>query len=246
MSESVAVADARTVLGHPRGLVVLFFAEMWERFSYYGMRALLVFYMLKGFLGMNDDRGLRRLRRLHARSSTRRRSRRHARRSPARRGRARWCCAAVLAGIDGGGPRADDRRARRPSWRSLRRARAPDLRQRLLQAEHLDASSARSIPQGDPRRDGGFTIFYMGINLGAALSPLVCGYIGETYGWHYGFGLATLGMLAGVAVFVRARADHPALILAGALATSASLLFLQNNAYQLAVNGFVAVASRRG
>ena len=55
---------------------------------------------------------------------------------------------------------------------------------------------------GDPRRDGGFTLFYMGINLGAALSPLVCGYVGETYGWHYGFGLATIGMLTGVAVFV--------------------------------------------
>jgi POT family proton-dependent oligopeptide transporter len=57
-------------------------------------------------------------------------------------------------------------------------------------------------PQGSPKRDGGFTIFYMGINLGAAMSPLLCGYIGETYGWHRGFGLATIGMLTGVTVFV--------------------------------------------
>jgi POT family proton-dependent oligopeptide transporter len=57
-------------------------------------------------------------------------------------------------------------------------------------------------PQESPKRDGGFTIFYMGVNLGAAMSPLLCGYIGETYGWHRGFGLATIGMLTGVAVFV--------------------------------------------
>jgi POT family proton-dependent oligopeptide transporter len=55
---------------------------------------------------------------------------------------------------------------------------------------------------GSPKRDSGFTIFYMGVNLGAAMSPLLCGYIGETYGWHRGFGLATIGMLTGVAVFV--------------------------------------------
>ena len=57
-------------------------------------------------------------------------------------------------------------------------------------------------PQGSPKRDGGFTIFYMGVNLGAAMAPLLCGYIGETYGWHRGFGLATIGMLTGIAVFV--------------------------------------------
>src|SRR5206468_9462398 len=101
---------------------------------------------------------------------------------------------------------------------------------------------AALYPPGDARRDGGFTLFYMGINLGAALSPLVCGYVGETYGWHYGFGLATLGMLTGVAVFVAPVRITQVLILGGALATSASLFFLQNNAYQLAVNSFVALS----
>jgi POT family proton-dependent oligopeptide transporter len=101
---------------------------------------------------------------------------------------------------------------------------------------------AELYPPGDTRRDGGFTLFYMGINLGAALSPLVCGYIGETYGWHYGFGLATLGMLTGVAVFVAPVRITQVLIVGGALATSVSLLFLQNSVYQLAVNGFVAVS----
>ena len=55
--------------------------------------------------------------------------------------------------------------------------------------------------EGDIKRDGGFTIFYMGINLGAMIAPLFCGYLGEVYGWHYGFGAAGVGMLAGLLVF---------------------------------------------
>ena len=65
---------------------------------------------------------------------------------------------------------------------------------------------------GNPRRDGGFTIFYMGVNLGAAIAPLLCGYIGETYGWQWGFGLATVGMLVGTAIFVAPRAATQILI----------------------------------
>jgi proton-dependent oligopeptide transporter, POT family len=107
---------------------------------------------------------------------------------------------------------------------------------------NISAIVATLYPQGDPRRDGGYTLFYMGINLGAALAPLVCGYVGETYGWHYGFGLATLGMLTGVAVFVAPVRLTQVLIVGGALATSASLFFLQGNVYQLAVNAFVAVS----
>ena len=57
----------------------------------------------------------------------------------------------------------------------------------------------------DNRRDGGFTLFYMGINLGAFVAGLVCGYLGQTYGWRYGFGLAGIGMLAGLFTFVRGR-----------------------------------------
>jgi len=97
-------------------------------------------------------------------------------------------------------------------------------------------------PAGSPKRDGGFTIFYMGINLGAAMSPLLCGYIGETYGWHYGFGLATIGMLTGVAVFVAPVRLTQLLITGGALVTGVSLLFLQNNPYNLAINAFVGLS----
>ena len=56
--------------------------------------------------------------------------------------------------------------------------------------------------EGDPRRDGGFTIFYMGINLGAFVATLLCAYLGETYGWRYGFGLAGIGMVIGLLTFL--------------------------------------------
>ena len=227
-------AQQETLFGHPAGLYTLFFAEMWERFSYYGMRALLLFYMIKGFLGMNDGRayavygaytalvymtpffgGLLADRLLGARR------------------------AVVLGGL---------LMAAGHSLMTIEREWAFYGALALLIAATASSSrtSPRSwrtlYPQGEPRRDGGFTLFYMGINLGAAMSPLVCGYIGETYGWHYGFGLATIGMLTGVAVFVAPMRITQALILAGALATSASLFFLHDNAYQLAVNVFVAVA----
>ncbi|WP_323135396.1 MFS transporter, partial [Dyella silvatica] len=57
-------------------------------------------------------------------------------------------------------------------------------------------------PEGDPRLDSGFTLFYAGINIGALFSSLICGYLGDTYGWGYGFGAAGVGMLAGLAVFI--------------------------------------------
>jgi len=71
--------------------------------------------------------------------------------------------------------------------------------------------------ENDPRRDSGFTIFYMGINIGAFIATLLCGYLGETLGWHYGFGAAGIGMLFGLAIFLygqgylqdHAEPNHP-------------------------------------
>ena len=83
----------------------------------------------------------------------------------------------------------------------------------------------------------------MGINLGAAMAPLLCGYIGETFGWRYGFGLAAFGMMIGLAVFVVPNVIAQILILGGALVTAASMIFvqvLQYNLLLLIVNGFVA------
>ena len=194
MTSDATSARRQTLFGHPTGLFTLFFAEMWERFSYYGMRALLVFYMLKGFLGYGD--------------------------SDAYAVYGAYTALVYMTPFFGG-MLAD---------RLLGARRAVVLGGLLMAAGHLMMTVENSLgfffalallicgngffkpnistivgslyPQGSPRRDGGFTIFYMGINLGAAMSPLLCGYIGETYGWHYGFGLATIGMLIGIAVFV--------------------------------------------
>jgi len=222
------------LFGHPVGLYTLFFAEMWERFSYYGMRALLVLYMIKGFLGMNDNAA-------YAVYGA--------------------YMALVYATPFIGGMLAD---------RLLGARRAVVLGGLLMAAGHLmmtievswafylalalliagngffkpniSTMVGQLYPAGSPKRDGGFTIFYMGINLGAAMSPLLCGYIGETYGWHYGFGLATIGMLTGVAVFVAPVRLTQLLITGGALVTGVSLLFLQNNPYNLAINAFVGLS----
>jgi POT family proton-dependent oligopeptide transporter len=226
--------DGKTLFGHPVGLYTLFFAEMWERFSYYGMRALLVLYMIKGFLKLND-------------------------------GAAYAVYGAYTALVYAtpfiGGMLAD---------RLLGARRAVVLGGLLMAAGHLLMTIETKLafygalallitgngffkpnistivgslyPAGSPKRDGGFTVFYMGINLGAAMSPLICGYVGETYGWHYGFGLATLGMLVGVAVFVAPARLTQVLIALGSLATAVAMLFLQNNVYQLVVNVFVGVS----
>jgi POT family proton-dependent oligopeptide transporter len=96
----------------------------------------------------------------------------------------------------------------------------------------------------NPKRDGAFTIFYMGVNLGAAMAPLLCGYIGETYGWHYGFGLATIGMLVGLAVFIAPTLVTQVLIGAGALSAALALIFAGSaqTRWILAVNAFVAAS----
>jgi POT family proton-dependent oligopeptide transporter len=225
----------RTLLGHPAGLYTLFFAEMWERFSYYGMRALLVLYMIKGFLEYED-------------------------------GTAYTVYGAYTALVYMtpffGGMIAD---------RILGARRAVIFGGLLMAAGHVAMMSETKVgfytalalliagngffkpnistivgtlyPEGSPKRDGGFTIFYIGINFGAALAPLICGYIGETYGWHWGFGLATIGMLIGVAIFVAPTIITQMLIGAG-VAGCAGALYTQhpNNPYYTSVNIFVAVA----
>jgi proton-dependent oligopeptide transporter, POT family len=252
-SNSMFLED-RGTFGHPGGLFALFFAEMWERFSYYGMRALLVFYMIKGFLGYGDKEAY-----------------------------AVYGAYTALVYMTPffGGLLAD---------RLLGQRRAVILGGLLMASGHLMMTIENSTafftalallivgngffkpnistivgalyPPGSPKRDGGFTIFYMGINLGAAMSPLLCGYVGETYGWHYGFGLATIGMLLGLAVFVNwippGSAGAPpklerlrqrpvyvsqALVLLGAFAAATALIIYRpTNYFSISVNIFVAVA----
>lgn len=227
-------SESPQLLGHPTGLFNLFFAEMWERFSYYGMRALLVFYMTKGFLGYDD-------------------------------GQAYTVYGAYTALVYMtpfiGGLLAD---------RLLGQRIAVIIGGMLMAAGHLimGVEDPRAFyfalsllivgngffkpnissivgtlyPPGSSKRDGGFTIFYMGVNLGAAMSPLLCGYIGETYGWHWGFGLATIGMLVGLAVFVMPTRLTQALIGIGAAGAVYSLLvYRANNTAAILLNAFVAV-----
>jgi len=183
--------------GHPRGLLVCAATEMWERFSYYGMRALLVFYLIQHF-GLDDDRAFS----IYG----------------------SYTALVYLAPIVGGG--IADR------WLGGRKAVI--LGGLLLVAGHfgialegpvhwlylslalivmgvgLLKTSTNSIvgalyQPDDPRRDAGFTSYYMVYNIGGALAPLLCGWLGQTYGWRYGFGLAGVGMLAGLVVFLRGQ-----------------------------------------
>jgi len=186
------------IFGHPRGLAVLFFTEMWERFSYYGMRGLLVLYLVAdiadGGFGWSQVEALS----LYG----------------------TYTMMVYLISIPGG-ILAD---------KFIGQKKAVMIGGGLLVAGHgvmalpgetmfyaaltlivlgvgaLKANISTMVGQlykkGDARRDKGFTIFYMGINLGAALSSLIVGYIGQEYGWHYGFGLAGIGMLFGQIQFI--------------------------------------------
>ncbi|MBW8812636.1 MAG: peptide MFS transporter [Caulobacterales bacterium] len=185
--------------GQPRGLTVLFLTEMWEKFSYYGMRALLVYYMVRG-LGLTPA---------HA--------------SLVYGG---YTAAAYLTPVFGG-VIAD---------RWLGRRRAVILGGSIMAAGHFmmaapqlfyPALAAIALGNGlflpslpsqigglyapdDPRRDGGYTVYYAGVNLGAFLAPLVCGALGELAGWHWGFSAAGVGMALGLTVFVLGRRHLPA------------------------------------
>ena len=202
-----------TFIGHPRGLFVLFFAEMWERFSFYGMRALLVLYLTQHFLF--DDRTANGLfatygsmvylmpiiggfiadRYLGFRRAV-------------TFGAVLLCCGHLLMAFEGipalvvDGDVVRDELALNIMYLALAFI--------IIGVGFLKPSISSIVGQlygvSDPRRDQGFTIFYMGINLGALTAMLLCGWLGQTYGWKYGFGLAGIGMLAGLATFVRGRA----------------------------------------
>ena len=195
------------LFGHPRGLFVLFFAEMWERFSYYGMRAILVLYLSKHFLFSDDPAyavygaytslvyitpvigGLLADRYLGARK-------------------------AVLAGgifIAVGhilialveGPQGDTGTPLNGFYLGLA---SIIIGTGFLKA-NISVLVGQLYPRDDVRRDPAFSIFYMGINIGAFVGPIICGILGETIGWSYGFGAAGVGMLLGLVVFVLFRGD---------------------------------------
>ncbi|MDT8429362.1 MAG: peptide MFS transporter [Pseudomonadales bacterium] len=267
---AAAAAADKTLLGHPRGLLILFLTEMWERFSYYGMRALLVLYLTQHFL-FSDERstllygaytalvfvmtiigGMLSDRYLGSRKAV--------------------TFGAILLVIghfgmafEGGGSR-QIMQFNGSEYQLTLDGRGGDANQIIVSAQGvsrirftegatamlIDSPGAVGLPAridtsaytlrietealylnilyfslaliiagvgflkanistmvgdlygfGDTRRDSGFTIFYMGINLGSFLASILCGYLGIVHGWKYGFGLAGVGMLAGLMIFLR-------------------------------------------
>ncbi len=264
-------ADEKTFMGHPRGLVTLFFTEMWERFSFYGMRALLVIYLTQHFL-FSDDKaqglygayaalvylipvigGVIADRFLGSRkavtigavflvlghfgmafegrgsvqeitfagetfdiiSEGRGDDRQLFLIAPGEVRHPVTFSAEGMA-IEGSAdafpamvPTADYALSTRPDIANIAGISIPyeqilylSLAFIIIGVGFLKANISTTVgalyAPGDPRRDGGFTIFYMGINLGAFLATLACGYLGQTYGWAYGFGLAGIGMTFGL------------------------------------------------
>ncbi len=209
-----------TLFGHPTGLYTLFFAEMWERFSYYGMRALLLLYMLKGFLGYGDK--------------------------DANAVYGAYTALIYMTPLFGG-MIADRMLGKRTAVviGGLLMATGHLLMMRQTEfwffcalgflitgngffKPNISSMVGELYSENSTKRDSGFTIFYIGVNLGGGMSPLLCGYIGETYGWHLGFGLATIGMLIGLAVFV--APNFVTQVLIALAATSSVVAMIKYNA----------------
>jgi len=192
---------AGTFLGHPKGLFVLFFAEMWERFSYYGMRALLIFYLTKHWLFSDEKSGViygayTALVYITPVLGGYLADKWLGQRKAVTYGAILLTFGHLLMGFEGTG--GQDAASLNIFWLALAFI---IVGSGFLKA-NISVIVGQLYPRTDVRRDGAYTIFYMGINLGAALGSLLCGYLGETYGWSYGFGAAGVGMLLGLIVFV--------------------------------------------
>jgi POT family proton-dependent oligopeptide transporter len=193
--------DARgTILGHPKGLFVLFFAEMWERFSYYGMRALLIFYLTQHWLFSDSESGViygayTALVYITPVLGGYLADRYLGQRKAVAYGAVLLTFGHFLMGFEGDG--GQDAASLSMFWLALSFI---IVGSGFLKA-NISVMVGQLYPRTDVRRDGAYTIFYVGINLGAALGSLLCGYLGQTYGWSYGFGAAGIGMLLGLIVF---------------------------------------------
>ncbi|WP_336978984.1 peptide MFS transporter [Altererythrobacter fulvus] len=200
-SQYAESGDARgTFLGHPKGLFVLFFAEMWERFSYYGMRALLIFYLTQHWLFSDGESGViygayTALVYITPVLGGYLADRYLGQRKAVAYGAVLLTFGHFLMGFEGDG--GQDAASLSLFWLALSFI---IVGSGFLKA-NISVIVGQLYPRTDVRRDGAYTIFYVGINLGAALGSLLCGYLGQTYGWSYGFGAAGVGMLLGLIVF---------------------------------------------
>ena len=190
MIPSTTPASSGNWFGQPRGLTVLFLTEMWEKFSFFGMRALQIYYMIKQLHFSQAD-------------------------------------ASLIYGLYAGGVYLTPIFGGYISDRWLGRRRAILAGGTLMALGHFAMGSEPlfftalvlialgnglflpNLPSqvgdlyeaNDPRRGGSYNIYYVGVNLGALLAPLVCGTLGELYGWHVGFGAAGVGMCLGLAIY---------------------------------------------
>jgi len=193
-------ASTRTFFGQPVGLSTLFFTEMWERFSFYGIRPLLILFMTAGLAsgGFNFSR------------------------ETASAIVGIYSACVYLSALPGGWIADRLLGLRRAIWYggvlialghisialSIVFAHAAFFLGLILIVlgtgllkPNISAIVGDLYPEGGSRRDAGFSIFYMGINIGALVAPLVTGYLGERVGWHLGFGAAGVGMIIGVITY---------------------------------------------
>lgn len=196
-ADSGALPPKPGLTGHPPGLYTLFFTEMWERLSFYGMRALLVLFMVdqvkNGGLGLTDETaaaiyGL-------------------------------YTAMVYVVALPGGWVADRLLGAQRSVWYGGLLIAAGHFTLMVPRTEafylglvlivvgtgllkpNISVIVGQLYPEGGGRRDAGFTIFYMGINLGAMIGPLICSTLGEKVNWHLGFGAAGVGMLFGLAQY---------------------------------------------
>ncbi|HUP50797.1 MAG TPA: peptide MFS transporter [Thermoanaerobaculia bacterium] len=214
MTAVTAETSGKSWFGHPRGLATLFFTEMWERFSYYGMRALLMLFMTAAVTTQNPGMGL-----------------------PVDRAAAIYGLYTFLVYLLAlpGGWLADK------VWGQKKAVFVGGV---IIAAGHFSMAVPTDVtfylglglivigtgllkpnvsaivgdlyPEGGARRDAGFSIFYMGINIGALAGPTLCGLFGERYNWHWGFSLAGIGMVLGL---IQYKLGAPYLAGAGELST---------------------------
>ena len=187
--------------GHPKGLYMLFFAEMWERFSYYGMRAILIFYLTQHWLFSDSKSNLvygayTSLVYIMPVLGGYLADRYLGQRKAVLFGGVLLAVGHSLMAVEGVGGQSDP--TINVFWAALAFI--------IVGSGFLKANISVMVGQlytlTDIRRDGAYTVFYMGINLGAAIGTILVAYLGQTIGWGWGFGLAGIGMLAGLVVFV--------------------------------------------
>ncbi len=189
------------VIGHPKGLFLLFMAEMWERFSYYGMRALLIFYLVEHWLFSDGEASViygayTALVYITPVVGGYLADRYIGQRKAVLFGAVLLTIGHFFMAFEGNGGQEDP--VINVFWAALALI--------IVGSGFLKANISVIVGQlysrTDIRRDPAYTIFYMGINVGAATAAIICGYLGQTYGWQYGFGLAGFGMLLGLIFFV--------------------------------------------